>query len=121
MAGIDHLIGKMRSHQEPQTPSDCVARFMCTKHSWRGKYRRIFCITPHTLVTQHPDSLAITNMWRFVGEPNIDAVAVGASESEDQEFTLSVRQDAKASPHPSTRGLCSVQSATPLPCCFKIT
>lgn len=94
MAAVDHLIGQMRRNQEAQTPPDCVARFMCTKHSWRGKYRRIFCITPHALVTQHPDTLAITNSWSFVGEPDIDAV--GASDAEDKEFTISARQDAKA-------------------------
>ncbi len=107
MAAIDHLM-QLRRSQDPQTPPDCVARFTCTKHSWRGKYRRILCITPHMLVTQHPDSLAITNTWSFVGEPDVDAVSVGAGDAEDQEFTLSLRQDAKAraasAPRASTEG-----------------
>ena len=108
MAAVDHLIGQMRRNQEAQTPPDCVARFMCTKHSWRGKYRRIFCITPHALVTQHPDTLAITNSWSFVGEPDIDAVAVGASDAEDKEFSISARQDAKARSAATGRGTCAL-------------
>ncbi|KAK9822709.1 hypothetical protein WJX81_005943 [Elliptochloris bilobata] len=110
MAAMDHLIGQMRRNQEPQTPPDCVARFMCTKHSWRGKYRRIFCITPRALVTQHPDTLTITNTWSFVGEPDIDAVGVGASDLEDQDFTMSVRQDAK-SKYKTTRFSCKQRAA----------
>lgn len=118
MAAIDHLM-QLRRSQDPQTPPDCVARFMCTKHSWRGKYRRVFCITPHMLVTQHPDSLAITNTWSFVGEPDIDAVSVGAGDAEDQEFTLSLRQDAKAraasAPRASTGG-----AACATPACLSV-
>lgn len=116
MAAIDHLM-QLRRSQDPQTPPDCVARFMCTKHSWRGKYRRVFCITPHMLVTQHPDSLAITNTWSFVGEPDIDAVSVGAGDAEDQEFTLSLRQDAKARAAPAPRASMGVQPVQRLRAC----
>ena len=112
MAAVDHLIGQMRRNQEAQTPPDCVARFMCTKHSWRGKYRRIFCITPHALVTQHPDTLAITNSWSFVGEPDIDAVAVCASDAEDNEFIISARQDAKARSVAMRCGICALLRGT---------
>jgi hypothetical protein len=53
------------------------------------------CITPTAVITQHPDNLAITNTYAFVGEADIDGVAVGASEPEEQEFTLSARSDKK--------------------------
>lgn len=76
-------------------PPDCVGRFLCTKSSWRGKYRRIMCITPSAVITQHPDNLSITNTYVFTGEPDIDGVTVGPSEPEEQEFTLSARSDKK--------------------------
>ena len=79
-------------------PPDCVGRFLCTKSSWRGKYRRIMCITPNAVITQHPDNLSITNTYIFTGEPDIDGVTVSASEMEEQEFTLSARSDKKVSP-----------------------
>lgn len=98
---MDHLIGAMRKQQDPQMPPDCVGRFLCTKFSWRGRYRRFMCITPTAVITQHPDNLAITNTYTFVGETDIDTVSVGASEPEEQEFTLSTRSDKKVRPCPS--------------------
>jgi hypothetical protein len=94
---VDHLIAQMRKQQDPQMPPDCVGRFLCTKSSWRGKYRRIMCITPNAVITQHPDNLSITNTYSFTGEPDIDGVTVGASEAEEQEFVLSARSDRKVS------------------------
>jgi hypothetical protein len=76
-------------------PPDCVARFLCTKHSWRGKYRRILCITPSAIVTQHIDNLAITNTWDFVGETDVDDITVGASDTNEQDFVIMARQDRK--------------------------
>ncbi|KAK9915634.1 hypothetical protein WJX75_001835 [Coccomyxa subellipsoidea] len=93
---VDHLIAQMRKQQDPQMPPDCVGRFLCTKSSWRGKYRRIMCITPNAVITQHPDNLSITNTYSFTGEPDIDGVTVGASEAEEQEFVLSARSDRKS-------------------------
>lgn len=92
---VDHLIAHMRKQQDPQMPPDCVGRFLCTKFSWRGKYRRIMCITPTAVVTQHPDNLAITNTYNFIGDSDIDSISVGASEPEEQEFVLSARSDSK--------------------------
>ena len=42
-----------------------LGRFAVTKHSWRGRYRRLLAVTPEALVTQHPDTLAVTNVWRY--------------------------------------------------------
>ena len=92
---VDHLIAAMRRQQDPQTPPDCVGRFLVTKHSWRGRYRRFMCVTPNAVITQHPDNLAITNTYAFVGESDIDAITIGASDPEEQEFTLSARSDRK--------------------------
>ena len=92
---VDHLIGQLR-RKEPETPPDCLCRVLVTKHSWRGKYTRVLCITPSAVVTQHPDNLAGTNTYVFTGESDLDAVSVSASDAaEDQEFALMARQDRK--------------------------
>ena len=95
---VDHLIGQMRKQQDPQMPPDCVGRYSCTKSSWRGKYRRIMCVTPNAVITQHPDNLAITNTYLFIGESDIDGIGAAPVDqnAEEQEFTLSARSDKKA-------------------------
>lgn len=40
---MDRLLG--RKQQPGQIPPDCVGRFMVVKHSWRGNYARVMCIT----------------------------------------------------------------------------
>ena len=94
---VDQLIGQMRKQQDPQMPPDCVGRYLCTKSSWRGKYRRIMCITPNAVITQHPDNLAITNTYLFIGESDIDGISAAPMDqsAEEQEFTLSARSDKK--------------------------
>ena len=78
-------------------PPDCVGRYLCTKASWRGKYRRIMCITPNAVITQHPDNLTITNTFLFTGESDIDGISAAPMDqnAEEQEFTLSARSDKK--------------------------
>ena len=95
---VDHLIGQMRKQQDPQMPPDCVGRYSCTKSSWRGRYRRIMCVTPNAVITQHPDNLAITNTYLFIGESDIDGSSAAPVDqnAEEQEFTLSARSDKKA-------------------------
>ena len=94
---VDHLIGQMRKQQDPQMPPDCVGRYLCTKSSWRGKYRRIMCVTPNAVITQHPDNLAITNTYLFIGESDIEGISAAPMDqsAEEQEFTLSARSDKK--------------------------
>lgn len=94
MANLDHLL-HFRHAADGQIPPECIGRFLCTKLSWRGKYRRILCITTAGVTTQHPDSLTITNQWEFTGDADIDGVSASVSTAEEQEFALSVRQDKK--------------------------
>ena len=95
MAAVDRVLHQIKGkHQEtPEFPPDCIARFLCTKSSWRGKYRRILCITPTSVVTQYPDTLAITNVWQFTDDSDIDGSGVGPSDAEEPEFNLSARTD----------------------------
>ena len=95
MSAVDRVFNQMKGkHQEvPDFPPDCIARFLCTKSSWRGKYRRIICITPTSVVTQYPDSLAITNTWNLTGDSDIDGITVSPSDAEEPEFAISARTD----------------------------
>ena len=36
-----------------------------TKHSWRGKYKRIFSIGTHGISTYEPSTLGLTNAWAY--------------------------------------------------------
>jgi DnaJ family protein C protein 13 len=36
-----------------------------TKHSWRGKYKRIFSVGSHGISTYEPSTLGITNSWPY--------------------------------------------------------
>lgn len=94
MSAVDHLL-HFRQAADGQIPSDCIGRFLCTKLSWRGKYRRVLCITTTCVTTHYPDSLLTTNRWDFVSDADIDGVSVPSSSAEEQEFVLSARQDNK--------------------------
>lgn len=78
-AAVDTLIGRVKRDVVVGAASAAAAtdaadaallrsalgRFAVTKHSWRGRYRRLLAVTPEALVTQHPDTLAVTNVWRY--------------------------------------------------------
>lgn len=91
---MDRLLSGLRAHRPELKPPDCLARYVVVKHSWRGKYRRIACVTPTALYTQSPEGrLVVTNSYAFGGgESDIESVSLG---SDGQEFTLSARQDGK--------------------------
>ncbi|KAK9807966.1 hypothetical protein WJX73_008492 [Symbiochloris irregularis] len=93
MSAVDRVYNQLKHkhHEGPDLPPDCIARFLCTKSSWRGRYRRIICITPSAVITQFPDSLAVTNTWVFVEDSDIDGISLGTSDAEEPEFILSAR------------------------------
>jgi hypothetical protein len=63
---MDRLLSGFKPHRPELKPPDCVARYVVVKHSWRGKYRRIVCITPSALYTQNPEGrLVVTNSYVF--------------------------------------------------------
>eukprot|EP00124_Ichthyophonus_hoferi_P003366 Ihof_evm2s287 gene=Ihof_evmTU2s287 len=48
-----------------------TAGFVCVKkHSWRGKYKRIFCIGKGGVLTKNGATLEITNAWPYEDEEN---------------------------------------------------
>jgi hypothetical protein len=84
-----------KKRTDPQPPN-CVSRFVCTKHSWRGKYRRLLCVSPSEIVTQDPD-FCTTNKYQLLAAGDIDGVQLGAGNDEDGEIIISARGDKKAS------------------------
>ena len=90
-------IVRLRTGQQEEVlhVDDVIARFIVTKTSWRGRYRRVFAVTRTALITQHPDDLAVTNTYRFVGDSDLVDVRLGGGSGHDQEFILTVRADAK--------------------------
>lgn len=42
-----------------------VACYFTTKHSWRGKYKRIFSIGSKGITTYNPANLEVTNQWAY--------------------------------------------------------
>lgn len=105
MATVDTLLARVRGPDGAHDGDDgglrlALGRFAVTKRSWRGRYRRLLSVTPTALVTQQPDTLAITNVWRFSGDdPDVESVTVGAAAppgaAGEHELTLSARSDAK--------------------------
>ncbi|KAK9868448.1 hypothetical protein WJX84_004951 [Apatococcus fuscideae] len=94
MADADSLLHADTS--EPRA-SDSIARYLCTKHSWRGKYRRLLCVTPTALVTVKPDNLVVTNSWQLDDDPDIDGITIGSFQHGDElEFSILARQDKKS-------------------------
>ncbi len=103
MSSLDHLFQKLRK-QEARKPTESVARFVVTKLSWRGNYKRILCITPSAIVTQYTDSLAVTNSWAYAGDHDLASIEVGGEHSEGGVFTLHFRRDKKVRSSSSAGG-----------------
>mmetsp|Transcript_6976 Transcript_6976/g.42736 ORF Transcript_6976/g.42736 Transcript_6976/m.42736 type:complete len:2841 (-) Transcript_6976:210-8732(-) len=92
-----------------------LARFVCWKHSWRGKYRRVVVLRAQSLATLELSAEGKeTNAWSLVHSTDEDAHALkkvksGVLESvkplgspvdakcgrEDQEFSISAKADEK--------------------------
>ena len=87
-----------RGKPSPQPPF-CIARYVCTKISWRGKYRRILCVTPSEIVTFDPSTFKATNVYSLrAGDADVDGVQLGpgGGGSEDEgEIIISARGDKK--------------------------
>lgn len=89
--------------------SEC---FLVTKHSWKGKYKRILSIGTAGISTYNPDKLDVTNRWAYSDIVAIAPVKTGQNVASipgssqtneltpqlfqtNQEFTLIVRKDRK--------------------------
>jgi DnaJ family protein C protein 13 len=69
---------------------DVLARHNATKvHAFRGKYVRVFCMTPTAVHHVDPDTLRITNSW-----PWADVSEFSPAVSTTTDFTLTVKEGA---------------------------
>lgn len=75
-----------------QKAPDFIAAFFCTKHSWRGKYKRIFGVRTTGVTTLNPTTLEITNNWEYGAEVS-DIQAVPKS---GNEFKLMLKKGRKS-------------------------
>ncbi|KAG9456503.1 hypothetical protein H6P81_001011 [Aristolochia fimbriata] len=71
-----------------------LARYMVVKHSWRGRYKRILCISNVAIITLDPSTLSTTNSYDVANDYEGAAPILGRDEN-SQEFSLSVRTDGR--------------------------
>jgi hypothetical protein len=92
------MLQRLRAAREEggrRSGSEVLGRFLVTKLSWRGSYRRLLCITPTHITTLYPDTLAVTNSWAFAGDHDLAGVEVGGDHAEGGLLTLHFRRDKK--------------------------
>ncbi|KAL2500786.1 DnaJ-like protein subfamily C GRV2 [Forsythia ovata] len=77
----------------PEEP-EYLARYMVIKHSWRGRYKRILCISTYTIVTLDPGTLSVTNSYDVASDFEGATPIIGRDEN-SSEFNLSVRTDGR--------------------------
>ena len=64
-----------------------IASFYTTKHSWRGKYKRVFSVGTKAITTYNPTTLEVTNQW-----PYADFFGISPSSKSTNEFIVVVRK-----------------------------
>ncbi|KAJ9591556.1 hypothetical protein L9F63_001910, partial [Diploptera punctata] len=74
----------------PLKDNQDVACFLVTKHSWKGKYKRIFSIGTMGITTYNPVSLEVTNQWLYSDFINVLPVA-----KQNYEFKITFRKERK--------------------------
>ncbi|XP_047308725.1 dnaJ homolog subfamily C GRV2-like [Impatiens glandulifera] len=71
-----------------------LARYLVIKHSWRGRYKRILCISNNSIITLDPSTLSVTNSYD-VGNDFEGAIPILGRDDNSQEFNISVRTDGR--------------------------
>jgi DnaJ family protein C protein 13 len=86
-------------HPNPLEEPEYICRYSVTKHSWRGKYKRVFCISPTQILTLDPATLATTNEYDIATDFEGAAPVAGGREDPLQqhalEFTINVRNEGR--------------------------
>eukprot|EP00039_Didymoeca_costata_P023981 m.8876 g.8876 ORF g.8876 m.8876 type:complete len:2271 (-) comp3968_c0_seq1:482-7294(-) len=65
-----------------------TASFFVTKHSWKGKYKRILCVTNEGVHTMNPANFEETNNWPYEDE----FVNILPSMKSELEFTITTKK-----------------------------
>lgn len=66
--------------------------FLVTKHSWKGKYKRILSIGSCGISTYNPDKFDLTNRWPYA---DIVSAAPNKTSNIPNEFVLTIKKDRK--------------------------
>ncbi|CAA0821067.1 DnaJ homolog subfamily C GRV2 [Striga hermonthica] len=89
----DHPPAAAAAAPPPEEP-EYLARYMVVKHSWRGRYKRILCISGYSIITLDPGTLAVTNSYD-VGCDFEGAAPIMGRDENFNEFNISVRTDGR--------------------------
>ncbi|XP_052199960.1 dnaJ homolog subfamily C GRV2 [Diospyros lotus] len=81
-------------HPNSVEEQEYLARYMVVKHSWRGRYKRILCISNFSIITLDPSTLSVTNSYD-VGSDFEGAAPILGRDDSSQEFNISVRTDGR--------------------------
>ncbi|XP_042499139.1 dnaJ homolog subfamily C GRV2-like [Macadamia integrifolia] len=93
----DHQTSSGDSSSAPPAAAEeleYLARYAVVKHSWRGRYKRIFCISNVAIITLDPSTLSVTNSYDVANDYESASPILGRDEN-TQEFTISVRTDGR--------------------------
>ncbi|KAE8714162.1 DnaJ-like protein subfamily C GRV2 [Hibiscus syriacus] len=77
-------------HEEPEY----IARYFVIKHSWRGRYKRILCISDDAIITLDPSTLSVTNSYDVSTDFESAMPIIGRGDN-SPEFNMNVRTDGK--------------------------
>ncbi|ULU09193.1 hypothetical protein L5515_000042 [Caenorhabditis briggsae] len=72
-----------------------VACYLVTKHSWKGKYKRVFSIGTLAITTYNPNSLEITNQWLYEDFISVKPFQPNDTRQEETGFKIWYRQRGK--------------------------
>ncbi|XP_049787278.1 dnaJ homolog subfamily C member 13 [Schistocerca cancellata] len=78
----------------PLKDNEDVACFLVTKHSWKGKYKRVFSIGSAGITTYNPSTLEVTNRWLYNDFINVSP-SVKVAGQLSNEFTITMKKDKK--------------------------
>ncbi|KAK6248483.1 hypothetical protein QUC31_020048 [Theobroma cacao] len=78
----------------PQEEPEYLARYIVIKHSWRGRYKRILCISNVAIITLDPSTLSVTNSYD-VSTDFEAATPITSRDENSTEFNMNVRTDGK--------------------------
>ncbi|XP_066249736.1 dnaJ homolog subfamily C member 13 [Euwallacea similis] len=70
-----------------------IACFLVTKHSWKGKYKRIFSIGSKGITTYNPSTFEVTNKWAYHEFFSIQPIKSG--NNSPNEFQIMVKKEKK--------------------------
>ncbi|KAK1550399.1 hypothetical protein Q3G72_018388 [Acer saccharum] len=78
----------------PQEEPEYLARYLVVKHSWRGRYKRILCISNVAIITLDPNTLSVTNSYEVASDFEGATPIIGRDQN-SCEFNISVRTDGR--------------------------